>query len=504
MAADDLPVTNDPFALLGVSRECDPRELKRAYARLIKKYRPDEHPEAFMHIRAAYEAARDGRDVMPTRVAPRAATAPPQDPTPTSNGPRNNGGNSTPATPTVTTFDDWRSQRFSDDVTHITLGVQLAQQTPQPAQALAEVWTLGLERGLDLARLQHHLTDAVLALLWTQGTLSWTVLRQQPDRDFAVFLFQQGIEIEGAERLSDVLLQHLSNSLLRQDVSTYPALGALVGRILLLASWDAPGAVASAMATFDAQNNPTDPSFERLPAVLSAARAWPAFASTLDDSAAIGGFLHATLVQPEGARARCQAALADFEANGSGWVSTLDHLATHHRDATTYLLMSLESWVPPDPRHWDELTRDERAWLRARLLALDRQLDKDLSNAIYGRTTVLALLGAVASFFVLGWWGLAVLGAALGGWLVSEPFFQGRLYARKVRPFLVTRVVVKGFSPEQAVDCIDGLFPRAVNIERLTSKISHYSGRIEKDAGLHLLGALHRFRLAGAARTTVG
>jgi hypothetical protein len=47
----------DPHALLGVPRDVGPRELKRAYTRLIRTYKPERFPEEFRRIRAAYEAA---------------------------------------------------------------------------------------------------------------------------------------------------------------------------------------------------------------------------------------------------------------------------------------------------------------------------------------------------------------------------------------------------------------------------------------------------------------
>jgi hypothetical protein len=55
-----LPDTDDPFALLGVGEDVDERLLKRAYARLIRIYRPDESPAEFARIHAAFEAARGG------------------------------------------------------------------------------------------------------------------------------------------------------------------------------------------------------------------------------------------------------------------------------------------------------------------------------------------------------------------------------------------------------------------------------------------------------------
>jgi hypothetical protein len=47
----------DPHELLGVPRDVGPRDLRRAYTRLIRTYKPEQFPEQFRRIRAAYEAA---------------------------------------------------------------------------------------------------------------------------------------------------------------------------------------------------------------------------------------------------------------------------------------------------------------------------------------------------------------------------------------------------------------------------------------------------------------
>jgi|SRR5579883_546482 len=61
----------DPFALLGVPRSVSEADLKRAYTRLIRKYKPEHAPEEFRRIREAYEAAiemsRWYRDAPPVR-----------------------------------------------------------------------------------------------------------------------------------------------------------------------------------------------------------------------------------------------------------------------------------------------------------------------------------------------------------------------------------------------------------------------------------------------------
>jgi hypothetical protein len=48
----------DPFALLGVPRGSSETDLKRAYTRLIRRFKPERFPDQFRRIREAYEVAQ--------------------------------------------------------------------------------------------------------------------------------------------------------------------------------------------------------------------------------------------------------------------------------------------------------------------------------------------------------------------------------------------------------------------------------------------------------------
>jgi curved DNA-binding protein CbpA len=50
--------SSDPYAVLGLTRRASPRQIRRAYFDLVREYSPEEHPEAFKLIRAAYEKLR--------------------------------------------------------------------------------------------------------------------------------------------------------------------------------------------------------------------------------------------------------------------------------------------------------------------------------------------------------------------------------------------------------------------------------------------------------------
>jgi curved DNA-binding protein CbpA len=50
--------STDPYAVLGLLRGASAREIKRAYFDLVREYPPEEHPDTFKVIRAAYERLR--------------------------------------------------------------------------------------------------------------------------------------------------------------------------------------------------------------------------------------------------------------------------------------------------------------------------------------------------------------------------------------------------------------------------------------------------------------
>lgn len=55
---------DDPFELLGLPRETDARSAKRAYTRLIRRYKPERHPEEFRRVRDAYEQVSEWLEML--------------------------------------------------------------------------------------------------------------------------------------------------------------------------------------------------------------------------------------------------------------------------------------------------------------------------------------------------------------------------------------------------------------------------------------------------------
>ncbi len=50
--------TVDPYLTLGLDRRAGPEEIKRAYFQLVRQFPPEQAPEKFQEIRAAYEVLR--------------------------------------------------------------------------------------------------------------------------------------------------------------------------------------------------------------------------------------------------------------------------------------------------------------------------------------------------------------------------------------------------------------------------------------------------------------
>ena len=49
----------DPYAVLGLPDDSDDEAIRRRYLELVRQLSPEQHPEKFAAIRAAYESLKD-------------------------------------------------------------------------------------------------------------------------------------------------------------------------------------------------------------------------------------------------------------------------------------------------------------------------------------------------------------------------------------------------------------------------------------------------------------
>lgn len=49
----------DPYAVLGITPESDDEAVRRRYLELVREFSPEQHPQRFAEVRAAYELVKD-------------------------------------------------------------------------------------------------------------------------------------------------------------------------------------------------------------------------------------------------------------------------------------------------------------------------------------------------------------------------------------------------------------------------------------------------------------
>jgi hypothetical protein len=175
----------DPFTLLGVARGIGETDLKRAYTRLIRKYKPEHAPEEFRRIREAYEAiiemSRWYWDSPPIRdvflsppFEPPGPFVPVEKPTPSE--PVERGWpaalpHETQIDPPVRPArvdpveDAWAAAVAGDWTTAYAALVALAEAHPDPADLpLRLYWLLALRPSLDASRTRHDWLASALDL----------------------------------------------------------------------------------------------------------------------------------------------------------------------------------------------------------------------------------------------------------------------------------------------------------------------------------------------------
>jgi curved DNA-binding protein CbpA len=79
-----LPGITDPYVVLGLERDASQAEIRRTYFDLVRQYPPEQEPQTFKIIRAAYEKLRTPEVRAETDLfllqAPPARPAPPAPP----------------------------------------------------------------------------------------------------------------------------------------------------------------------------------------------------------------------------------------------------------------------------------------------------------------------------------------------------------------------------------------------------------------------------------------
>lgn len=191
----------DPFALLGVSPGAADADVKRAYTRLVRRFKPEHHPDQFRRIREAYEACMERAAwYRPEPVSPPPPPPPPpRRPTPVRPQEREPVIDRpvapapelepvvdpavTPAPPLDPVEEWWEAAITGRETEAYHELVRLAGHTSQdPTVSLRLYWLLALNPALDPVRTRHHWLAEALALSELRGPAA-ELYRRELDAD---------------------------------------------------------------------------------------------------------------------------------------------------------------------------------------------------------------------------------------------------------------------------------------------------------------------------------
>ncbi|HTE54242.1 MAG TPA: hypothetical protein VK698_25480 [Kofleriaceae bacterium] len=209
-----LPATDDPFELLGVTPPSTELELRRAYVRRSKQFRPERAPEEFKRIRRAYEQA-----LARLHWSIYVADAPDDD------------DGDTPAA----------DGEASDVVGAPAVVPEPAPSEPPapPIESRDELVRALLDRRPVPLTVLDGLPADELDQVARHSQIDWAVLREQPDRWLALELYSLRLQRLLMDGDVGQALEEIGSAPVRGDLLALPALEHLVARVLIACAWTA-------------------------------------------------------------------------------------------------------------------------------------------------------------------------------------------------------------------------------------------------------------------------
>ena len=456
-----LPETDDPFDLLGVPRSSDERELKRAYVRLIKRFRPDERPVEFRRVRVAFESARDalrygayfldegGSESELGRDDADASSAPDE-----------------PSTSQIAEESPERAFQGSLD------RLERTQRADRPSEASCappvnepenaselDLVAHRIRHGEDLSRSGAIYDKAVLDACWRQDLLRWELLREQPDRGLAATLFEAGLErdllADHAHRVLEAIdCERPSGRLLNQDRMDEPALDRLVHRMIGLLAWTAPERSARLLAE-EPPSDTDSSSLEWAELTIPLARSWQRVRAVRRPPRALDRLLRLGTLYRGDCPALYPEVLEAIRRDPLAWTEAADALHRENADLLAHLAAILRSWSFESPATLDPATEKERA---ATVLPT---VVEALCGRARNRLMMLTLPPPTVVLLLLVFYFGVNCGTVIVGMLKFYLWFFvardiGRSYGRRtVRPALALALVEGGISRRALGDAID-------------------------------------------------
>ncbi|MCO4762325.1 MAG: hypothetical protein KC502_12520 [Myxococcales bacterium] len=524
-----LPDTDDPFELLGVvEAEADTLALRRAYVRLIKRYRPEQAPNEFHRIRTAYEHAKErltwrswapavdvDDDDMGTE-APGAEASDEQEPVESVGSDAVEPNSPTAAAATHEDRSEARSLHTDDSAAakaqrlwhngDAAEALQRAKQACTDTPADARGWWIAsraaLATGQPLAACHQWLLDGLVAgaplavdlvtqlpvrerdQLAAHPDLSWLLLERQPARHAAVALMRSRIEeLLFHDQLQQAYDEVSASEFLRASVAE-PELEPIALRVVAAFAWQDPDRAAKLYRHFQSTVSgdwELQQLHERIGHAthLRSQTAPETLAFMPPDLRRLLCVL--PILSPNPSQRCLVAAKRSVSMNPAPWLRAFDAMAANNEDLLMWLHDVLDGHADFQE---DREPSGELSELAPLMKGIDGTLDKATVNRVQNVVMGILLLGFLPAIRVLHWWAIGYGLVAFIVAIIVISMLDKRMYAEIVRPRLAAWVVERGTAPGRFIAWMAAHSQWSDNIGRFDSEI-------EEDLGLVVLAKIH-------------
>lgn len=492
-----LPSSDDPFEVLGIDRGTTPQDVRRAYVRLIRVYRPDRSPDEFQRVREAYERAK----FLAEMDASYGVESDSDDETDADGDAGDGDRFDREIADSWTALADGRVDaaqnamhaawqtgiaRVRPAAHRLLMADALGAPTDERLDTLLESWRAGAPLTEWLVPL---LTSAELRLLLTQEDFDWPHLRTRPERDAAEALMRLRCQwFLREDRLAEAEAAVLDQTFV-DDSLDRPYLAHIAGEVKCALAWRRPAGAAAIDERFPEEQAPSHfgwDAHDHYEAAQVMGEAWKKASSKFPELAALRQYFELWPVLDEtGMSEVTSELLEDFHAKPLEYRGAFDAMHDAQPALLERYINSIQHLVGTDEKKLDPRRRRsvKRVLEQAEEVVRRDSLYQNIS-AVVG----LVVLASLGSFFVVGWWGIAVVSVALALGFWAMQVVQDRLYRRAIQGPLMRIAVEEGLSVPALVKWIEGN-------KKTVGELANFTPFLEDDP---VLAAMHwTMRLEG-------
>jgi hypothetical protein len=410
-----LPHTDDPFELLGVEPPLGELDLRRAYVRLIKRFRPERAPEEFKRIQRAYELAQ-------TRLH----------------------------------WSIYEIPESADDEARGPSEVERQAETGEERARISspeEVVPALVDRRPVPGDVFENLSPDLVLDIAGHPALGWAALRDQPERWGALELFSLRLQTLLMDGEIDRALDEIGDAAVRRDLLEVPALEHVVSRALVGCAWSASSRADDLYAAMaePATSDGLAPDLFR--EIRDLAPVWrelhqehecPPLRRFVELFPSVGhGYRQQLLEDLAGALSHQRLEI----------VHALDRMQRANPRLLAYMHQITDGMVYGEDLAYDNLERREQEYIAYAMLRVERQLRPGESQGSATLRWWLYGMLALGGWMVIGGVGGMIIAAAgFAGVSVYESVSQLRRSQRAARERVADAVVETGLSPDRMLE----------------------------------------------------